>query len=40
MGLNQDAVLLRLPFSLQQPQYGGYGYQNTWNYNQGYYPPS
>ncbi|XP_023263114.1 pre-mRNA-processing factor 39-like [Seriola lalandi dorsalis] len=24
----------------QQPQYGSYGYQNTWNYNQGYYPPS
>ncbi|XP_032384131.1 pre-mRNA-processing factor 39 isoform X1 [Etheostoma spectabile] len=24
----------------QQPQYAGYGYQNTWNYNQGYYPPS
>uniref|UniRef100_A0A8C7Z2A4 Si:ch211-114c17.1 n=1 Tax=Oryzias sinensis TaxID=183150 RepID=A0A8C7Z2A4_9TELE len=24
----------------QQPQYGGYGYQNSWNYNQGYYPPS
>ncbi|KAM9376534.1 pre-mRNA-processing factor 39 [Pholidichthys leucotaenia] len=24
----------------QQPQYGGYGYHNTWNYNQGYYPPS
>ncbi|XP_053179799.1 pre-mRNA-processing factor 39 isoform X2 [Scomber japonicus] len=24
----------------QQPQYGGYNYQNTWNYNQGYYPPS
>ncbi|KAF0039795.1 hypothetical protein F2P81_008030 [Scophthalmus maximus] len=24
----------------QQSQYGGYGYQNTWNYNQGYYPPS
>ncbi|KAK2849032.1 hypothetical protein Q5P01_008866 [Channa striata] len=24
----------------QQPQYGNYGYQNTWNYNQGYYPPS
>uniref|UniRef100_A0A8C6NL53 Pre-mRNA-processing factor 39-like n=4 Tax=Nothobranchius furzeri TaxID=105023 RepID=A0A8C6NL53_NOTFU len=26
----------------QQPQYGsygGYGYQNTWNYNQAYYPP-
>lgn len=27
-----------VPF--QQPQYGSYGYQNTWNYNQGYYPPS
>lgn len=25
---------------LQQPQYGSYGYQNTWNYNQGYYPTS
>ncbi|XP_041845315.1 pre-mRNA-processing factor 39 [Melanotaenia boesemani] len=24
----------------QQPQYSSYGYQNTWNYNQGYYPPS
>ncbi|XP_014910261.1 pre-mRNA-processing factor 39 [Poecilia latipinna] len=27
----------------QQPQYGGYGgygYQNAWNYNQSYYPPS
>lgn len=24
----------------QQPQYGSYGYQNTWNYNQGYYPPT
>ncbi|KAM4621804.1 pre-mRNA-processing factor 39 isoform 1-T1 [Polymixia lowei] len=24
----------------QQPQYGNYNYQNTWNYNQGYYPPS
>ncbi|KAM9741407.1 pre-mRNA-processing factor 39 isoform 2-T2 [Menidia menidia] len=24
----------------QQPQYGNYGYQNTWNYNQSYYPPS
>ncbi|XP_024139838.1 pre-mRNA-processing factor 39 [Oryzias melastigma] len=24
----------------QQPHYGGYGYQNSWNYNQGYYPPS
>ncbi|XP_034037762.1 pre-mRNA-processing factor 39 isoform X2 [Thalassophryne amazonica] len=24
----------------QQPQYGNYSYQNTWNYNQGYYPPS
>ncbi|XP_028316280.1 pre-mRNA-processing factor 39 [Gouania willdenowi] len=24
----------------QQPQYGSYSYQNTWNYNQGYYPPS
>ncbi|KAM4555748.1 pre-mRNA-processing factor 39 [Odontesthes bonariensis] len=24
----------------QQPQYGSYGYQNTWNYNQAYYPPS
>ncbi|KAL0973872.1 hypothetical protein UPYG_G00212260 [Umbra pygmaea] len=25
----------------QQPQYGGYGgYQQPWNYNQGYYPPS
>ncbi|XP_035525127.1 pre-mRNA-processing factor 39 [Morone saxatilis] len=24
----------------QQPQYGSYGYQNTWNYGQGYYPPS
>ncbi|XP_013861592.1 pre-mRNA-processing factor 39 [Austrofundulus limnaeus] len=27
----------------QQPQYGSYGnygYQNTWNYNQSYYPPS
>ncbi|XP_029917673.1 pre-mRNA-processing factor 39 [Myripristis murdjan] len=24
----------------QQPQYGSYGYQNTWNYSQGYYPPS
>ncbi|KAJ3587611.1 hypothetical protein NHX12_011208 [Muraenolepis orangiensis] len=24
----------------QQPQYGGYGYQSTWNYTQGYYPPS
>ncbi|XP_069027878.1 pre-mRNA-processing factor 39 isoform X3 [Embiotoca jacksoni] len=24
----------------QQPQYGSYGYQNAWNYNQGYYPPS
>ncbi|XP_042274613.1 pre-mRNA-processing factor 39 isoform X1 [Thunnus maccoyii] len=24
----------------QQPQYGSYNYQNTWNYNQGYYPPS
>ncbi|KAM9356937.1 pre-mRNA-processing factor 39 [Symphorus nematophorus] len=24
----------------QQPQYGSYGYQSTWNYNQGYYPPS
>lgn len=23
-----------------QPQYGSYGYQNTWSYNQGYYPPS
>lgn len=23
-----------------QPQYGSYGYQNTWNYNQSYYPPS
>ncbi|XP_053735920.1 pre-mRNA-processing factor 39 [Synchiropus splendidus] len=23
----------------QHPQYGGYGYQNTWNYNQSYYPP-
>ncbi|XP_029020833.1 pre-mRNA-processing factor 39 isoform X2 [Betta splendens] len=26
--------------SWYQPQYGSYGYQNTWNYNQGYYPPS
>lgn len=26
--------------SFQQPQYGNYGYQNTWNYNQGYYPTS
>lgn len=25
---------------LKQPHYGGYGYQNSWNYNQGYYPPS
>ncbi|XP_057705681.1 pre-mRNA-processing factor 39 [Corythoichthys intestinalis] len=24
----------------QQPHYSSYGYQNTWNYNQGYYPPS
>ncbi|XP_061138390.1 pre-mRNA-processing factor 39 [Syngnathus typhle] len=24
----------------QQQQYGSYGYPNTWNYNQGYYPPS
>ncbi|XP_061900183.1 pre-mRNA-processing factor 39 isoform X1 [Entelurus aequoreus] len=24
----------------QQPQYSGYGYQNPWNYHQGYYPPS
>ncbi|XP_068596551.1 pre-mRNA-processing factor 39 [Brachionichthys hirsutus] len=24
----------------QQPQYSSYGYQNTWNYSQGYYPPS
>lgn len=24
----------------QQPQYGSYGYQSSWNYNQGYYPPS
>ncbi|XP_062250130.1 pre-mRNA-processing factor 39 isoform X2 [Platichthys flesus] len=24
----------------QQSQYGNYGYQNTWNYNQGFYPPS
>ncbi|KAM9850353.1 pre-mRNA-processing factor 39 isoform 2-T2 [Aulostomus maculatus] len=24
----------------QQPQYGNYGYQNTWNYNQSYYPTS
>ncbi|XP_051930228.1 pre-mRNA-processing factor 39 [Hippocampus zosterae] len=24
----------------QQPQYSSYGYQNTWNYNHGYYPPS
>nr|XP_019940465.1 PREDICTED: pre-mRNA-processing factor 39-like [Paralichthys olivaceus] len=24
----------------QQSQYSSYGYQNTWNYNQGYYPPS
>ncbi|XP_054647852.1 pre-mRNA-processing factor 39 isoform X2 [Dunckerocampus dactyliophorus] len=24
----------------QQQQYCSYGYQNAWNYNQGYYPPS
>ncbi|XP_077588398.1 pre-mRNA-processing factor 39 [Stigmatopora nigra] len=24
----------------QQQQYGSYGYQNTWNYSQGYYPQS
>uniref|UniRef100_A0A672J308 Pre-mRNA-processing factor 39-like n=1 Tax=Salarias fasciatus TaxID=181472 RepID=A0A672J308_SALFA len=24
----------------QQPHYGSYGYQSSWNYNQGYYPPS
>lgn len=26
--------------SWYQPQYGSYGYPNTWNYNQGYYPTS
>ncbi|KAM6924140.1 pre-mRNA-processing factor 39 [Xenentodon cancila] len=26
--------------SWYQQQYGSYGYQNTWNYNQAYYPPS
>lgn len=35
------AVLHNLRFvHFQQPQYGSYGYQNTWNYNQGYYPSS
>ena len=33
-----STLFVVVPF--QQPQYGSYGYQNTWNYNQGYYPPS